>query len=224
MASKTKQMKEDTTRAGEEQQRARTKNEDQSKETSDVEVLAQERKSCLQKESKILNELMNTYMGRAESLMQENKFLEKEGNRIQKESDAYLSYTTKRSQKRENLVITLNDQNHIRLSQAQKLTSQCAAKEGEVRRALKEMETKFYLMNEEVEDLRRLIGPSTQLERTKRIEELEKELQVTKIECADKMREIWSEFLRDKAACEMDCRQKIQVLTQRAEAAAKQCL
>ncbi|NXY52254.1 CC166 protein, partial [Ceuthmochares aereus] len=225
-ASRMKQMKQDTTRTGKDKQGARTKNEDQSKGTSDMEVLAQERKSYLQKEYKILTDLMNVYMGRVESLLQENKFLEKESKRNQKESNTYLSYTTKRSQKCQNLVITLNDQNHIDLSQVQKekekLISQCAAKEEEVRRALKEVETKLSLINKEVEDLQCLFGPSTQLERMKRIKELEKELLVTKVECAEQMHKIRSEFLQTKADCERDFHRKIQVVTERAEAAAVQ--
>ncbi|NWH80656.1 CC166 protein, partial [Piaya cayana] len=228
MASTTKQMKQDTTRTGKDKQGARTKNEDQSKGTSDMEVLAQERKSYLQKEYKILTDLMNTYMGRVESLLQENKFLEKEGKRNQEESNTYLSYATKRRQKCQNLVITLNDQNHIDLSKVQnekeKLVSQCAAKEEEVRRALKEVETKFSLMNTEVEDLQRLFGPSIQLERMKRIKELEKELLVTKIECAEQMHKMRSEFLRAKADCERAFHRKIQAVTERAEAAAAQCV
>ncbi|XP_069735438.1 coiled-coil domain-containing protein 166-like [Phaenicophaeus curvirostris] len=227
MASTTKQMKQDTTRTREDKQGARAKNEDQSKGTSGVEVLAQERKSYLQKEYKILTDLMNTYMGRVESLLQENKFLEKEGKRNQKESNTYLSYATKRSQKCQNLVITLNDQNHVDLSKVQKekekLVSQCAAKEEELRRALKEVQTKLSLMNKEVEDLQRLFGPSIQLERMKRIKELEKELLVTKVECAEQMHKIRSEFLRAKADCERDFHRKIQAVTERAEAAAAQC-
>ncbi|NWS77100.1 CC166 protein, partial [Crotophaga sulcirostris] len=227
-ASETKQMKQDTMRAEENKQGEKNKNEDQSKETSDMEVLTQDRKSYLQKEYKILMELMNTYMGSVERLLQENKFLEKEAQQNQKESHTYLSYTTKRSQKCQNLLITLNDQNRIDLSQVckekEKLILECAEKEEKVRSVLANVETKFSLMNKEVEDLQRLIGPSAQLERTKRIKELEKELLVTRIEHADEMYKIKRRFLQAKADCKMDCYQKIQVLTERTEAAAVQCL
>ncbi|NXX99751.1 CC166 protein, partial [Centropus bengalensis] len=228
MASKTKQMKQDTTRAGKDKQGAGTKNEDQSKVTSEMDVLAQERKLYLQKEYKILSELMNVYIGRVEQLLQKKKLLEKEAEQNQKGRNAYLSYTKKRSQKCQNLIITLNDQNHTDLSQVckekEELISQCAAKEQEVRSALVEVERKFSLMNKEVEDLQRLIGPSTQLERAKRIKELEKELLVTKVQQADQMHKIKSRFLQAKADCEMDFNRKIQVLTATAEEAAVQCL
>lgn len=228
MASKTKQMKQDTTRAGKNKQEARSKNGDISKGISDMETLVKERKLYLRKEYKILTEHMNTYMGRLEHFLQENKFLEKEAQRNQKESNAYLSYITKHSQKCQNLIITLNDQNHTDLSQVrmqkEKVISQYTEKEKEVRSALMNMETKYSLMKKEVEDLQPFQDPSVQLEQMKKIKELEKELLVTKIQHSDEMQKIKSRFLQAKADCEMDFHQKIQVLTKRAEEAAIQSL
>lgn len=225
MASKTKQIKQDVMRAGKNKQGVRTKNGDISKGISDMEILVRERKSYLQKEYKILTEHMNTYMGRVEHFLQENKFLEKEAQRNQEESNAYLSYITKHSQKCQNLIITLNDQNRTDLSQVwtqkEKLISQYTEKEKEVRRSLMNMETKYSLMNKEVEDLQPFKDPSVQL---KKIKELEKELLVTKIQHSDEMRKIKSRFLQAKADCEMDVHQKIQILAKRAEEAAIQSL
>ncbi|NXF53471.1 CC166 protein, partial [Oceanites oceanicus] len=225
MASKTKQMKQDTMRAGKNKQGVRTKNGDISKGISDMEILVKERKSYLQKEYKILTEHMNTYMGIVEHFLQENKFLEKEAQCNQEESKAYLSYITKHSQKCQNLIITLNDQNHTDLSevwtQKEKLISHYTEKEEEVRSSLMNMETKYSLMNKEVEDLQPFKDPSVQL---KKIKELEKELLVTKIQHSDEMRKIKSRFLQAKADCEMDFHQKIQVLTKRVEEAAIQSL
>ncbi|XP_010300594.1 coiled-coil domain-containing protein 166 [Balearica regulorum gibbericeps] len=228
MASKTKQMKQDTTRTGKNNQGIITKNGDTSKGISDMEILVKERKLHLQKEYKILTEHMNTYMGRVEHFLQENKFLEKEAQRNREESNAYLSYITKHSQKCQNLVITLNDQNHTDLSQVwtqkEKLISQYTEKEKEVRSSLMNMETKYSIMNKEVEDLQPFKDPSVQLEQMKKIKELEKELLVTKIQHSDEMHKIKSRFLQAKADCEVDFHQKIQVLTKRAEVAAIQSL
>ncbi|NXC75101.1 CC166 protein, partial [Anhinga anhinga] len=222
MASKTKQMKQDSMRAGKNKPGVRTKNgDDTSKEINDMEILVKERKSYLQKECKILTEHMNTYMGRMKHFLQENKFLEKEAQRNQEENNAYLSYITKHSQKCQNLIITLNDQNHTDLSQVwmqkEKLISEYTEKEKEVRSSLLNMETKYSLMNKEVEDLQPFKYASVQLEQMKKIKELEKELLVTKIQHSDEMHKIKSRFLQAKADCEMDFHQKIQVLTKRAE-------
>ncbi|NWI31513.1 CC166 protein, partial [Sula dactylatra] len=228
MASKTKQMKQDAMRAAKNKPGVITKNRDTSKGISDMEILVKERKSYLQKECKILTEHMNTYMGRMEHLLQENKFLEKEARRNQEENNAYLSYITKHSQKCQNLIITLNDQNHTDLSQVwmqkEKLISQYTEKEKEVRSCLINMEKKYSLMNKEVEDLQPFKDPSVQLEQMKKIKELEKELLVTKIQHSDEMHKIKSRFLQAKADCEMDFHQKIQVLAKRAEEGAIQSL
>ncbi|NXF67088.1 CC166 protein, partial [Ciccaba nigrolineata] len=227
-ASKTKQIKQDTMSAGKNKQGVRTKNGDTSKGISDMEIRVKERKLYLQKEYKILTEHMNTYMGRVEHFLQENKFLEKEAKRNQEESNAYLSYIRKHSQKCQNLITTLNDQNHTDLSevwmQKEKLISQYTEKEEEVRSALMNMETKYSLMNKEVEDLQPFKYPYLQLERMKKIKELEKELLATKIQHSDEMHEIKSRFLQAKADCETEFHQKIQVLTKRAEEAAIQSL
>ncbi|KAM6102858.1 coiled-coil domain-containing protein 166 [Theristicus caerulescens] len=228
MASKTKQMKQDIMRAGINKQGVRTKNGEISKGVCDMEILVKERKSYLQKEYNILTEHMKTYMGRVEHFLQENKFLEKEAQRNQEESNAYLSYITKHSQKCQNLIITLNDQNQTDLSQVsmqkEKLISQYTEKEKEVRSALINMETKYSLMSKEVEDLQPFKDPSVQLEQIKKIKELEKELLVTKIQHSDEMHKIKSRFLQAKADCEMDFHQNIQVLTKRAEEIAIQSL
>uniref|UniRef100_A0A663DQD3 DUF4515 domain-containing protein n=1 Tax=Aquila chrysaetos chrysaetos TaxID=223781 RepID=A0A663DQD3_AQUCH len=157
-------------RAGKNKQEARTKNGDISKGISDMETLVKERKLYLQKEYKILTEHMNTYMGRLEHFLQENKFLEKEAQRNQEESNAYLSYITKHNQKCQNLIITLNDQNHTDLSQVrmqkEKVISQYTEKEKEVRSALMNMETKYSLMKKEVEDLQPFKDPSVHMRHT----------------------------------------------------------
>uniref|UniRef100_A0A8B9ETY6 DUF4515 domain-containing protein n=1 Tax=Anser cygnoides TaxID=8845 RepID=A0A8B9ETY6_ANSCY len=154
-------------------------------------TLVKERKSYLQKEYKILTEHMNTYMGKVEYFLQENKFLEEEAQRNREESNIYLSYITKHSQKCQNLIITLNDQNQIDLSQVwkqkEKLISQYTEKEKEVKTYLMNMEAKYSLMNKEVEDLQHF--KDLQLEQMKKIKELEKELLVTKIHVGD--RGIW---------------------------------
>uniref|UniRef100_A0A8B9GBM0 Coiled-coil domain-containing protein 166 n=1 Tax=Amazona collaria TaxID=241587 RepID=A0A8B9GBM0_9PSIT len=145
MASKTKQKKQDNTRAGKKKQEITTKNGGTPKGVSDMEILSQERKSYLQKEYKVVTEHMNTYMGRMEYFLQENKFLEKEAKQNQEEGNAYLSYIKKHSQKCQDLIITLNDQNHADLSevgmQKEKLISQYTEKEKDVRSDLMNMES-----------------------------------------------------------------------------------
>ncbi|NWW87438.1 CC166 protein, partial [Rhynochetos jubatus] len=228
MASKAKQTKQDPERDGKNKQGIRTKSGEISKGVSDMEIPVKERKLYLQKEYKILTEHLNTYVGRVERFLQENKFLEKEAQQNREESHAYLSYIRKRRQKCQNLIITLNDQNHTDLShvwlQKEKLMAQYKEKEKVVRTSLTNKETKYSLLTKEVEELQAFQAPSVQLEQMKRIKELEQELLVTRIEHSDEMHKIKSRFLQAQADCERDFQQKIQGLTRRAEAAAIQSL
>ncbi|XP_013795039.1 coiled-coil domain-containing protein 166 [Apteryx mantelli] len=226
MTSKKKKLKQDTIRTGTNKEGLGTKNGEISKGRSPMETLVRERKQYLQEEYKTLTEHMNTYMGRVEHFLHENDILEKEAQQNQEESNAYLSYITKYSQKCQNVIITLNDQNHTDLSQIwkqkEKLISQYTEKEKEVRNYLMDMEKKYSLMNKEVEDLQPF--KDLQLEQMNKIKDLEKELLVTKIRHSEQMHKIKSRFLQAKAACEAESHQKIQVLTKKAEEAAVQSL
>ncbi|XP_010200889.2 coiled-coil domain-containing protein 166 [Colius striatus] len=227
MASKTKQTKQNSTGAGKDKQES-AMNEETSGGISDMETLVKERKLYLQKECKILTEHMNTYMERLEHFQQQNKFLEKEAKQNQEECNTYLSYIEKHGQKCQNLVITLNDQNRIDLSQVQmqkeKLVSQYAEKEKELRSTLMNMEAKLSLLNKEVEDLQHFGDSSVQLEQSKKIKELEVELLATKTQQLDEMHKMRSRFLRAKADCEREFHHKMQVITEKARAAATQSL
>ncbi|NWI17182.1 CC166 protein, partial [Crypturellus soui] len=226
MTSKKKKLKQDTVRAGTNKEGLRTRNGEIPKGRSHTEALVRERKQYLQREYQTLSDHMDTYMGRVEHFLLENDILEREAQQNQEESNAYLSYITKHSQKCQNMIITLNDQNHTDLSQIkkqqEKLISQYAEKEKEVRSYLMDMEAKYSLMNKEVEDLQPF--KELQLEQTNKIRDLEKELLVTKIQHAEQMHKIKSSFLQAKAACEAECHQRIQFLTKRAEEAAVQSL
>ncbi|NWU99071.1 CC166 protein, partial [Upupa epops] len=221
MASEAIQMKQGTVSPAKDKEGVRAKNGNLSKGTSDMETLVTEEKSYLQKEYKILNEHMNTYMGKLEHFLQENKVLEEEAQECQQQSNAYLCYRTKHSQKYQNLVITLNDQNRADLSQVQlqkeKLISQYTEKEEEVRSSLKNMETKYSLMSKEAEEL---LHFKNQLDYTEKIKELEKQLLVAKIQHSEEMHKVTRRFLQAKADCETAFHQKIQALTKRAKAAA----
>lgn len=232
MASKAKQSQRDSVgagkikevRAGNKEELRRSRNGDTSK--SAMETVVRERNSYLQKESEMLSEHMKTYMGRVQRFLWENRFLEEEAKRNRQESNIYLSYLSKHGQKCQNLIITLNEQNATHLSQVrqqkEKLVSRYAEREEEARSRLTEVEAKYALLNSEVEDLQPF--KELQLEQTRKMEELEKELLVTKIHHSEEMRQIKSRFLQAKAGREEDSRQKILLLSRRAEEAAMRSL
>ncbi|NXU56928.1 CC166 protein, partial [Turnix velox] len=221
MAPKAKQNKPDTAGAGKNKQEAKSKSGETSQGMSDMEMLVQERKLYLQEENKTLSEHLETYMGRVEHFLQENKFLEREAQQNRDEGNAYLSYLARHNQKCQDLIITLNEQNHSDLSgvwaQKEKLISEYTEKEQELRGSLTDVETKFTRLSEEVEDLKLFQDPAKQMNK---IKELEKELLATKVQQADEMHKIKSRFLQAKADYEKDCGEKMQDLSRRAEEAA----
>ncbi|NWW26284.1 CC166 protein, partial [Falcunculus frontatus] len=224
-ASKSKG-KEDPVTAGKNKQRMATKDGEAPKEISDMEKPPRERKMYLQEECRILTEHLDTYLGRAEQLLQGNKCLEKEAQRIQEQSQAYQSCTAKCSQDPLDMVITLNDQNCRDLAQIQvqkeELVPRYAAKEKEVRSSLKDTKAEAALLDTELEELepyRDLLVREEQ-----RVKALEKELRITRIRCAEETHAIRSRFLQEKADCEQEFQQRMQELTCRAQEAALQAL
>ncbi|NWX34562.1 CC166 protein, partial [Notiomystis cincta] len=195
-------------------------------EISDMETPIQERKVYLQQECRILTEHLDTYLGRAEQLLQGNKCLEKEARGTQEQSRAYQSCRAKCSQDPPDMVITLNDQNCRDLAQIQlqkeELVPRYAGKEQEVRSALKDTEAEASLLDTELEELEPYRDRRVQAEQ--KVKTLEKELRVTRIRCAEETHAIRSRFLQEKADCEQEFHQRMQELTWRAEEVALQAL
>ncbi|XP_054841930.1 coiled-coil domain-containing protein 166 [Eublepharis macularius] len=186
---------------------------------SGVAQFVSEREQYLQKEYATLTEHVDTYTQRTQRFQRENDFLDKEAQQIRENSKAYLSYLNKRTLRCQTAIVTLNDQNRSDLAQVRKqkeqMTSQYADKEKEVRSQLMEMETKYSLMNREVDELQPF--KELQLEQITRIRELEKELLAMRIQHSEQMHKVKSQFLQQKAEYEMESQQKVQALAKLAE-------
>ncbi|XP_048338626.1 coiled-coil domain-containing protein 166 [Sphaerodactylus townsendi] len=178
-----------------------------------------EREQYLQKEYAILTEHVDTYTRRMQHFQEQNKFLDKEAQQIRENSKAYLSYLNRRTLRCQTAIVTLNDQNRADLAQVRKqkeqLITQYTDKEKEVKSQLIEMETKYSLMNKEVEELQPF--KELQFEQLTRIRELEKELLAMKIQHSEQMHKVKSQFLQQKADYEMASQQKVQALAKLAE-------
>ncbi|NWI39123.1 CC166 protein, partial [Picathartes gymnocephalus] len=199
------------------------KNGEAPKEMSDTENPIQERKVYLQEECRILTQHLDTYLGRAEQLLQGNKCLEKEAQGTQEQSQAYLSCGAKLSQDPPDMVITLNDHNCQELAQIQvqkeELIPRYEGKEQEVRSTLKDTEAEASLLETELEPYK-----EQKVHAEQKVKALEKELRVTRIRCAEETHAIRSRFLQEKAECEQEFQQRMQELTWTAEEVALQAL
>ncbi|NXO45744.1 CC166 protein, partial [Locustella ochotensis] len=195
-------------------------------ETSDTEDPVQERKLYLQEERRILTQHLDTYLGRAEQLLQGNKRLEKEAQGTQEQSQSYLACRAKLSQDPSDVLITLNEQNRQDLAQIQaqkeELIPRYAGKEQEVRSALEDTEAAASLLDTELEQLEPYKEQKARAKQ--KVKALEKELRVTRIRCAEDTQAARSSFLKDKADCEQEFQQRMQELTWGAEEVALQAL
>ncbi|XP_007444987.1 coiled-coil domain-containing protein 166-like [Python bivittatus] len=189
------------------------------KEQSTSGQFISEREQYLQKEYATLTEHIKTYSDRVDHFQDENEFLDKEAQEIRENNKAYLAYLAKRTLWCQNAIITLNDQNRSDLAyvlkQKDELTSQYTDKEKEVRSQLIEMETKYSLMNKEIDELRPF--KELQSEQLAHIRELEKVLLVMKIHHSEQMHKVKSQFLQQKAEYEMESQQRVQALAKKAE-------
>ncbi|XP_044290295.1 coiled-coil domain-containing protein 166 [Varanus komodoensis] len=173
----------------------------------------------LQKEHAALTEHVNVCAQRARQFQWESEFLDKEAQQIRETSKVYLSYLTRRTVRRQNAIVSLNDQNRVDLArikqQKAELVAQYTEREKAVRHQLLERETKLRLISKEAEAMQ--AWRELQLEQLTRIRELEKELLVMKVQHADQMHEVKSRFLQQVPDYEMQAQQKVQALAKLAE-------
>ncbi|NXS13290.1 CC166 protein, partial [Neodrepanis coruscans] len=225
MASKSKGQ-EDPVAAGKNKEGTKSKDGETLHEINNMEKRPRNRRLHLQEECRILTEHLDTYLGRAEQLLQENKSLEKAAQGTRQQSQVFLSCGPKLGQDRQGLIITLNDQNCRDLAQSraerERLIPQYTEKERELTSILKDTEAKASLLDKELEELEPYRDKLVQAE--KRVKELEKESLVTRIRCAEETRSIRRRFLQDKADCERGSHHSMQQLTRRAEQVALRAL
>ncbi|XP_019403746.1 PREDICTED: coiled-coil domain-containing protein 166 [Crocodylus porosus] len=226
MASKKRQPNQGLADWKKSKQGTNSKNSEQPHASCSTDLLVTERERYLQKECKILTEQIDTYKKRVEHFLQENEFLDKEAQQMQQNSKIYTTYMRKHTQKSQDAVVMLNDQNHSDLSavrrQKEQMVAHYSEEERKLRKKLMELETKSALMSREVGDLQPY--KDLQLEQLIRIRELEKELLLTKIQHTEQMHKVKSRFLQAKSDYTVVSRQKVQTLAKSAEEAAVRCL
>ncbi|XP_074055631.1 coiled-coil domain-containing protein 166 isoform X2 [Macrotis lagotis] len=180
--------------------------------------LMSDRAQFLQKEFKALSEQLDSYEKCVQNMLWENNFLDQEAVRLREENRQYAAYVTLRAQRCANVIITLDAQNQADLAlvrfQQEELTALYEGREGAVRSQLTEMEARS--ANMAYQEL--------QLEQLARIKALERELLHMKVEHTQLLHRVKGRFLEDKAACEREARQQLQLLVRKTEQEASRCL
>ncbi|XP_043919914.1 coiled-coil domain-containing protein 166-like [Protopterus annectens] len=184
------------------------------------------RESLLQREHDQLTEELSSLKKRIEELSKENDLLQEEALQTRVESQEYMTYMSKRTHKRQNAIITLSDQNQKELEDIEKqkneLLSHYMEKKKSLKNQLLEKENEFCQIQKEIDDLKPF--KDLQAEQLSQIKDLEKEVIKMRVQHADNLQKIKSNFLHDKTYFEQDSQQKVLALAKEAHKEAIRCL
>ncbi|XP_030635127.1 butyrophilin subfamily 1 member A1 [Chanos chanos] len=152
--------------------------------------------------------------------------------RLQKEYDAlieelnglrtkqeYMTYLAKRTQKRQNAIITLSDQNRKELEQLKRekeeMVENYNRQAEELKKEILKRESELALLNTEIAGLTEF--KSLQQQQLSRIAELEQEVFTLKCSHSECLRRLRADFLAERARYEEEAKDKIQALTLKAK-------
>ncbi|KAK7799242.1 hypothetical protein U0070_023695 [Myodes glareolus] len=159
-----------------------------------------ERAQYLQREYSLLSEKLVSCEHRVDEVLQNNKFLDSEAQRLREENRLYASYVSAHTQRCANTIVRLEDQNRVDLAQIRWQRAELAS---------------LYQGREDGE---------LQLEQLARIRTLERELLHMRVEHTQLLHRVKRRFLDDKVAFEREARMHVQTLTRRSEREAARAL
>ncbi|CAO2601979.1 Coiled-coil domain-containing protein 166 [Lemmus lemmus] len=197
------------------------------KQTGDsAEAPLSERAQYLQRENSLLSEKLVACEQQVDEVLQNNKFLDSEAQRLREENRLYASYVSAHAQRCANTIVRLEDQNRVDLAQIRWQRAELAliyqGRGDGVRAQLLEMKTRAENMTQQVLELQPY--KELQLEQLARIRTLERELLHKRVEHTQLLHRVKRRFLEDKAAFEREARLHVQSLTRRSEREAARAL
>ncbi|MBN3307165.1 CC166 protein, partial [Amia calva] len=138
----------------------------------------------------------------------------------------YMSYMSKKTQKRENAIVTLSDQNNTELkklrTQKEELLEKHREQTSELKRQILQKEKELSVVNLEIADLWEY--KTLQQQQLSRIQELEREVLAMRVRHTESLQTLKASFLEDKLQYEDQARQRLQALTVAANKEASRCL
>ncbi|XP_055055369.2 coiled-coil domain-containing protein 166 isoform X1 [Misgurnus anguillicaudatus] len=180
----------------------------------------------LQQEHDALTDNLNALKIRLEQLRRENEFLQNEADKTSMESKEYITYLSKRAEKRQNAKVTLSTQSHLELEelkrQRQKMQEEHEKQTNELKRKIMQKENDLALLNKEITDLKEL--KTLQQQQTYRIAELEKELTAMQCHHSESMVAHKADLLKDKRNYEQQAKDKLQNLNTSTISESSRCL
>ncbi|MBN3287454.1 CC166 protein, partial [Polyodon spathula] len=137
-----------------------------------------------------------------------------------------MAYMAKRTQKRQNAIITLSDQNHKQLEdihrKKEELLAEFNDRQTELKNQLLEKEGELSKLNKDIAALWEC--KHLQQEQMSHIKELEKEVMEMRAKHSESLQSIKAHFLHEKVHNEKQSRQRVQALAVEASREASRCL
>lgn len=196
-------------------------------ETPPVEVaLPTERELQLKSQlESITVELKNTRL-QVEELKHENDFLQQEAQQIRVETHEYLTYVSKKSQKRQAAVISLSDRNTEKIHEIQAKKEEAIydydKQKEELSNIILNKEAELTNIRNELSDLHEY--QVLQEEQEAEILTLEKRMAEMRIKHNEAVQKLKGKFLEDKNSFQKEAEEELKELSKEAKKDAHQCL
>ncbi|KXJ28511.1 golgin subfamily A member 6-like protein 7 [Exaiptasia diaphana] len=185
-----------------------------------------EKEQELRKELDQLTEKLKTVKNEVEDLRKENEWLQEEAQQTRLESHEYMSYMSKKTQKRQTTIISLSDRNQQEIKNIDEQKEQLLKEFGQKKEGLKlvmlEKEAELARTKNELADLEEY--QILQKDQEAEIQRLENEVQTMRKKHSEAIQKLKSSFLREKRGFQKESDSKIQEMAQQATQEARQCL
>ena len=185
-----------------------------------------ERELLLTKQLEDVTTELKTTRERVDGLKQENEFLHQEAQQIRVETHEYLNYVSKKTQKRQDAVISLSDRNAEKISEIQAKKEEAIAKYNAEREKLGAVilskESELTNIQNELAELHEF--QVLQREQKGEISTLEKKMSEIRIKHNEAVQRLKGNFLEEKNTYQKQSEDELTELTKEAKKDAQQCL
>jgi len=193
--------------------------EKQPKQPSEKEIQLQEELKGLTEESANLKK-------QVEELRAENEWLQQEAQETRIESHEYMSYMSKKTQKRQSAIVSLSDRNAFEIQQINNQKAKMLKDYEEKKSALQEeimtKEIELAAVQKDLDSLKEY--QVLQKEQESEIARLEKEVMDMRAKHSEAVRNLKAKFIDEKCSFQKTSDEKLSKLTKEANLEARQCL
>ncbi|XP_028395123.1 coiled-coil domain-containing protein 166-like [Dendronephthya gigantea] len=185
-----------------------------------------EREILLSQQLEAITEELKEVKRNVDELRKENEWLQEEAQNTRRESHEYMAYMSRKTQKRQSAIVSLNDNNQSELSKIQKQKEEMIAYYEELKNELKdqmlEKETELSTARKELTELEQY--QHLQHDQEAEIKSLEDEVQQMRAKHSESIQKLKAQFLREKKQFQDQSDARIETMTKEANQEAKQSM